>query len=171
MKKKGINLHYIILTLILQVFSVAVPVSAISDAQKDVISGHCEAIRDNLKDTQRSDSRIMMDVGGYYEAILMNFVTPLNMRLVENNLLNTGLINNQNDFNQTRMDFVASYIEYQRKLEELILSDCKSEPEKFYDKLAEVRIKRKKVADGAVKLRKLTSEHMKLVKNLEASYD
>lgn len=167
MKKKGISLHYITLSLILQVFGISAPVMAISDAQKEVISTYCGAIHDNLRDLQRSDSRMMMDIGHHYEVILANFITPLNLRLVENNLPDTDLINNQNIFSQTRIDFVASYVDYQKSLEELLAFDCKKEPEEFYEKLEGVREKRKIVADGTTKLGRLAKEQVKLVKVLE----
>lgn len=169
MKKKAISSHYIILMLILQVFGAATPVNAISETQKNAIYDRCEIIHDNLRDLQRSDSRVRVYLGRYYETILSKFIMPLNVRLVENNLPGTGLINNQNDFNVTRADFVNSYIDYQKGLEDLTLFDCKAEPEKFYEKLVEVRTKRAKVAEKAAKLKKLAGVQVKLVQELEAS--
>lgn len=168
MKKKRIFFCYIIFTLILQVFGGFTSVMAISEAQKNAIFDHCEAISDNLKDVQRADSRTRVYLGRYYETILTKFIMPLNLRLVENNLPGTGLINNQNDFNKTRADFVSNYIEYQKSLEELVAFDCKADPEGFYEKLVEVRKKRAVVAGETTQLRKLAGEQINLVKALEA---
>ena len=167
MKKKGISSYYITLMLILQVFGATIPVSAITETQKNAIYDHCEAIRDNLKDLQRSDSRVRVQLGRYYETILSKFIVPLNVRLVENNLPGSGLINNQNDFNATRSSFIDSYIDYQKGLEELTLFDCKAEPERFYEKLVEVRAKRATVAEKTAKLKKLAGAQVKLVQELE----
>ena len=168
MKKKRISLYYITLMVFCQLCLGFTPVAAISEAQKNAIFDHCEAIVDNLKDLQRSDSRARVYLGRYYETVLTKFIMPLNLRLVENNLPGTELINNQNDFNKTRADFVANYVEYQRSLEELVAFDCKAEPEGFYKKLVEVREKRAVVAGETTRLRKLAGEQMNLVKTLEA---
>lgn len=142
--------------------------SALSDGQIAVIREQCESIRDDLKALQRSDSRARVYLGRYYETILTKFITPLNVRLVENNLSSTDFIDNQNDFNRTKTNFVIDYIEYQKVLEDLTLSDCNKEPEKFYEKLVNARAKRKIVVEDTVKLRKLISKHLELVNGLEA---
>lgn len=171
MKKKSISLYYITLMVFCQLISVFVPVlvtSAISEEQKSAVSGHCEIIRDNLKEVQRADSRMRVYLGRYYETILTRFIMPLNLRLVENNLPGSGLIGNQNEFNTAQTDFKNDYIEYQKGLEELVAFDCKAEPEKFYEKLEVVRDKREVVAKDTTRLQKLASEQVKLVRDLEA---
>lgn len=171
MKKNGLSLYYITLMLILQVFggltAISTPVSAISEEQKTTVSSHCEVIKDNLKEVQRNDSRARVYLGRYYEAILSKFIVPLNIRLVENNLSGTSLIRNQNDFNQKRTEFVADYIEYQKSLEELVLMDCKAEPEKFYDELGIVRTRRAAVSQDVKRLLELSFEQVSLVRALE----
>ena len=87
--------------------------------------------------------------------------------MVENNLSSAGLVENQNNFAETKTLFSNDYITYQQGLEELVGMDCKQEPEKFYDKLTTVRQKRKIMVQDVLKMRNLISEHMRLVEGLK----
>lgn len=140
--------------------------SGLSDTQKNTIIDHCDTIKDSLKSLQRVDSRTRVYLGRYYETILTNFITPLNLRLVENNISNTQLLENQTNFANRRVSFVNDFIIYQQALEELVHTDCKNEPVKFYEKLLEVREKRKVVNKDAAKLKGMTDEQVKLVEEL-----
>lgn len=138
----------------------------ITDAQKNTIVDHCDTIKDSLKSLQRVDSRTRVYLGRYYETILTNFITPLNLRLVENNISNSNLLDNQTNFAAKRTNFVNDFISYQQALEELVNVNCKNEPEKFYEKLNVAREKRKTVNKDVTKLKGLTDEQKKLVEEL-----
>ena len=84
---------------------------------------------------QKNDARTRVHLGGRYETILTKFMTPLNVRLLENNLSNVELVENQNDFAGAKTLFNNDYINYQQDLEELVSMDCKKEPAAFYEKL------------------------------------
>ena len=138
-----------------------------TQAQIVVIQDRCDAIHEELKVLQRNDSRARVYLGRYYETILNRFITPLNMRLVENNLSTTDFIDSQNEFNKTRTNFMIDYVEYQKGLEELVAMNCKELPEQFYEKLISVRAKRATVADDTIKLRSLAGKYSELVKGLK----
>lgn len=140
---------------------------AISDIQKDVLVDHCDYIKEDLKRVQREDSKVRVYLGGYYETILTKFITPLNVRLVENNLSSAKFVENQNDFVSVRTLFSDDFITYQKSLEELVGLDCKSEPEKFYDNLKIVRQKRKVMVQDILRIRSLISGHIRLVEELK----
>ena len=140
---------------------------AISDTQKDAIVDRCDYIKEDLKKVQREDSRVRVYLGGYYETILTKFITPLNVRLVENNLSSAKFVENQNDFVSVRTLFSDDFITYQKKLEELVGLDCKSEPEKFYDDLKIVQQKRKVMVQDVLRMRSLISGHIRLVEELK----
>lgn len=142
-------------------------VQAISPNQSAAIVEHCDTIKDELKKVQKEDARVRVYLGGYYETILTKFITPLNVRLVENNLSSAGLVENQNNFAGTKTLFANDFIAYQQGLEELVGLDCKQEPEKFYDKLTTVRQKRKIMVQDVLKMRNLISEHVRLVEGLK----
>lgn len=151
------------------VFSFCVPVNclAISQEQRDAIYEHCEAIRDSLKNVQKIDARTRVFLGSHYETVLSKFIMPLNLRLVENNLSNTGLIDSQSDFATTKSAFSADFVSYQQNLESLIAIDCRAEPEKFYEKLVVVRKKRKAVSLDTDKMRELMMKNIELTERLK----
>lgn len=166
MNKKSLCLYYIIFLVFLQVF---VPnVGAVTDNQKEAVVEKCDVIHDDLKKVQKEDARVRVYLGGYYETILSKYITPLNVRLVENNLSSAGFVENQNKFASERATFSNDFIVYQKGLEELVGMDCKTEPERFYDKLVIVQQKRKMMAQDVLKMRDLISEHIKLVMGLRS---
>ena len=155
------------------IFMATVPTNVwateITTERKNAIIDNCENIKAMLVNLQHEDSRVRVYLGRYYETIISKFITPLNVRLVENNLSSSGLIDNQNDFAKVRADFMIDYIEYQKGLEELVATNCKDEPEVFYEKLEKVRDKRKIVAKDATKIRSLASKQIDLVLKLKES--
>lgn len=146
----------------------AVPCLAISESQEKAIVSKCSEIKEQLKTVQKNDARARVHLGGRYETILTKFMTPLNVRLLENNLSNVELVENQNDFAEAKTLFNSDYINYQQGLEELVSMDCKNEPAAFYEKLDKVRQKRKIVEQDVLKLRNLISKHVRLVTELRS---
>ena len=143
-------------------------VAAISDEQKATIAKHCDDIKSELRLVQRDDAKSRVHLGTYYDKIMSNYVTPLNVKLVENNLSNAGFIDNQNDLAKTKNTFANDFTKYQQMLEELVAMDCKNEPEKFYDELIDVRQRRKTMEQDVLKMRRLISEHISLVENVRS---
>ncbi len=138
----------------------------ISEEKQAKIKENCDEIHVNLKKVQRDDSRVRVFLGEYYEKILENFITPLNVRLVDNNLSNAELVENQNNYSGARTLFVNDFVSYQKELENLVAMNCEK-PQEFYDKLVVVRQKRKVVEQDTLKLRTLISDHLKLVNALK----
>ena len=172
MKKKRICLYYITLMLFCQYLmgvGLVLPVSAvaINGNQRAAIVDHCDEMHENLKTVQKKDRQTRVYLGRLYETILNKFLTPLNVRLVENNLSDAGLIENQSKFAEKKSAFTNDYVSYQQALEEAILADCKNEPEKFYDDLVMARAKRKVVSQDVASLRKLVTEQISLVGKLK----
>ena len=161
MKKMFFVLSFVVTLLI------SVPVGAISKTEAKLVSDHCTVIRDNLKTLQKMDARARVYLGSYYEAILSKFITPLNVRLVENNLSNGDLVENQNDFADARALFSSDFMKSQKGLEELVGMNCKDAPEAFYDKLEIVRQKRKIMEQDVLKMREVISRHIRLVNELK----
>ncbi len=158
--------RFLVLFVIFMVSFFTVPCFAISKNQEKAIVTNCDSIKAQLKNVQKNDARARVHLGGRYEAILTRFMTPLNVRLIENNISNTDLVENQSSFSETKALFVSDYVNYQQELEKLVAIDCKNEPASFYEKLETVRQKRKTVDQDVVKLRSLVSKHIKLVTEL-----
>ena len=144
------------------------PVGAITEKQSNAIHDRCTAIKDSLKLLQKQDARTRVYLGGYYERILSQYIIPLNVRLVENNMADVKLTENQNNFAVAKKAFNDDYIKYQQALEELISIDCKTEMNVFYDKLVKVRTKRKTVNQDVVQMKELMVKHKTLVEGLTA---
>lgn len=187
MKKRCLSFNYTTFFKILQGFLVVLAVfsmiltsltvknawaegeNALTEAQKNTIVDHCDTMRDSLRSLQRVDSRARVYLGRYYETILTSFMTPLNIRLVENNISNNNLMDNQTKFAARRNQFVNDYIAYQQELEDLVNTNCKTEPEKFYQNLLEAREKRATVNRDTVRLRQFADEQKKLVTELQTT--
>ena len=146
---------------------VSAPVMAISSSQQNAIKNKCSEIKTSLVNLQHEDSRARVYLGRYYEIILNKFIIPLNLRLVENNATDTGLMESQSNFSAAREKFVSDYNIYQQYLEELVAINCVEEPVKFYEKLESTRNKRKIVSQDVVKLDTLVGKQINLVKALE----
>ena len=81
-------------------------------------------------------------------------------------MINSGLMDNQDSFSRTRNSFIIDFIEYQKGLEDLVATDCRVEPEIFYNKLVKVRERRKVVESDTVVLKELIMTQLNLVKGL-----
>lgn len=158
---------YLLPVAVLIAMFISLPALAISETQKNSIIDNCASIKQTLEGIQKTDARARVYLGSYYEAILTKYITPLNVRLVENNLSTAELVENQNNFASAKTVFTNDYISYQQNLEELVAIDCKTEPESFYDKLIKVRQKRKIMEQDVLKLRSFLSEHIKLVDGIK----
>ena len=143
--------------------------AGLTSEQETSIKTHCAIIKDNLKNVQYDDSRVRVHLGRYYETILTDFIMPLNVVLVANNISNVDLIENQSDFTAARAKFASDYIVYQKGLEELVSIDCTVEPVRFYNKRMSVRKERAKVKADTVTLRQLTDKQVRLVMNLKGT--
>ena len=148
----------------------ALPAMAVDKKQTEVIEDKCDLIKEKLKEVQRDDAKVRVHLGGRYEAVLSRFILPLNVKLVEKNLSNADFVENQNNFVEAKTTFTNDYITYQQQLEELVAMDCKSEPEKFYEKLVKVRQKRKTMEQDTMLLRNLISKHIRLVTALKEKF-
>lgn len=163
MKKKWLILNCITFMLFCQPI---IGVSAFSEAQKTAISGNCVSIKESLKTTQRVDTRARVYLGGKFEAVLTRFITPLNVKLVENNVSNLKLLENQSEFATAKAFFSNDFVKYQQALEELVNMDCKAEPEAFYEKLLLTRKRRELVKEDTIKLKELLRVNVDLVTEL-----
>lgn len=143
--------------------------SALTPEQEGAISQNCASINQSLKALQKTDARTRVYLGSVYQSVLTDFITPLNLRLVRNNVPNTDLVDDQSDFTKARNNFSHDFIAYSQSLEELIAADCQNHPSEFYDKLESTREKRRVVAEDVAKIQQLITEHTEQVIKLKES--
>lgn len=176
MKKN--NLRALVLAVTVATFGLALPAhaeettgetakSALSEERRGSISQNCGTIRQSLKRLQYSDSRARTYFGAIYETVASKYITPLNVRLVKNDLSSSSLISLQSKIASARSDFSADFIDYSKSLEELISLDCRLEPDDFYAHLRTTREKRAKVAEDMTVLNDLLVSSVKTAEKLK----
>lgn len=160
----------VIITTIFSIFSLfnatVAPVMALTAEQTGAISQNCGSIKQSLKSLQKADSRLRVLLGTTYQTLLINYITPLNLRLVKDNNPNTELTELQATFNAQRDRFSRQFISYSQSLEELIAIDCVNKPEEFYAKLDQARARRANLAQTVAELSDTISQHHTTVLNL-----
>ena len=170
MKKKILSSYCITFMLFCQIalcFGMVANVNALTSRQESAISTKCELIHNSLQSVSANDARVYTNISHYFEIINTRFIVPLNLRLTRNNTPNNALTDLQVSFVNTRADFRATYLDYQRMLEELKNYNCSSNPQEFYTKLVAVREKRASLASYTTKLRGYVSNFVEKVKGLK----
>lgn len=168
--RRKIVVAFTMLTLLLFP-SVNVSAVELSSEQSGAISQNCQSIKQSLKNLQKTDSRTRVYLGSIYQTILTDFITPLNLRLVRNNIPDGDLVDDQSTITSARDKFARDFITYSQSLEELIAIDCQNHPADFYNKLEDTREKRSVVASDVYKLQQLVTDHINsVIKLKEESY-
>lgn len=142
----------------------------LSDEKSDNIRTNCQDIKQSLKRVQNSDRNIRVSLGQSYQLVMADYITPLNLRLVKNNIANSELSNIQSRFASAREDFNRRYIYYSQVLEGLLAADCYNDPGDFYSKLIQTREARASVAESVGILNSIIDEQEQNVIYLRNSF-
>lgn len=137
----------------------AMPVSALSEERSGAISQHCASIKQSLKALQRTDARTRSYLGISYESFLKDFISPLNLRLINANQPSASLTDIHSSLISTRKEFTKKYTTYAQSLEDLISYDCQGDPETFYQKLETTREHRSNLGHTVADIRALLERH------------
>lgn len=143
--------------------------TTLDDNQIGAISQNCATIKQSLRALQRADARTRSYLGSAYERVLSDFITPMDLRLINVNQPNATLTTIHSDIIEARQNFVRDYTIYSQKLEELITHDCQNDPQNFYHTLTDTRAKRSALEKSTEKIRRLFSDHLTAVKKLQNS--
>lgn len=145
------------------------PVSAktLSEEQMGLISSNCPSIKLQLERIQKDDARNRVHLGAQYESIATNLMMNLNLRLVKNGMASAELAEQQTTFMSERDRFKDDYIGYSQELESLINIDCKSEPQKFYNKLVKARNKREDIDKSMKRMNDIIKNHRQSIEKLK----
>ncbi len=123
------------------------------DLQKQLIKIKCSKIKFQIDKTKVNDRLTRVNYGQSYESILNNYMTPINLRLVENRYHKTDLLvkethNFENNLNQFR----SKYKKYYKKIDKLSNINCQENTDEFYKTLKEVQTSRKNVKQEIIEL-------------------
>ena len=147
------------------------PTAALSEEKSGMVSQNCATIKQSLKSLQKTDARSRSYLGTIYETIITKFITPMNLRLIDNSQPNASLTDLHSTILAVRKDFVNEYTSYSQSFEELVSMNCKDNPENFYNKLVETRRKRAEVSSITTNLRNLFAEYLTIVRKLRGNYE
>lgn len=138
----------------------------LNDTERGNISMSCASIQTSLKNIQRNDSKTRVILGTNYQTLLSNYISPLNVRLIKNNLPDSTLISIQSEAITSRNSFTNLFVTYSQRLESLISIDCKNQPDTFYSELENVRFLRSQLEESVNKVNTALSNHLKTVNQL-----
>lgn len=138
----------------------------LNDTERGNISMSCASIQTSLKNVQRNDSKTRVILGTNYQTLLSNYISPLNVRLIKNNLPDSTLISIQSETITSRNSFTNLFVTYSQRLESLISIDCKNQPDTFYSELENVRFLRSQLEESVNKVNIALSNHLKTVNQL-----
>ena len=138
----------------------------LNDTERGNISMNCASIQTSLKNVQRNDSKTRVILGTNYQTLLSNYISPLNVRLIKNNLPDSTLISIQSEASTSRNSFTNLFVTYSQRLESLISIDCKNQPDTFYSELESVRFLRSQLEESVNKVNTALSNHLKTVNQL-----
>ena len=138
----------------------------LNDTERGNISMSCASIQTSLKNIQRNDSKTRVILGTNYQTLLSNYISPLNVRLIKNNLPDSTLISIQSETITSRNSFTNHFVTYSQRLESLISIDCKNQPDTFYSELENVRFLRSQLEESVNKVNTALSNHLKTVNQL-----
>lgn len=141
----------------------------LSTEQSGAISQSCDSIRQSLRKLQKADTKTRSFLGGLYEDFLTDFISPLNLRLVKNNLPSTSLTELHSTFISQRQDFAKKFTLYEQSFEALLSADCQNNPADFYTKLTETRKARTTLEQSTEALRMLLEKHQNAVQTLKGT--
>lgn len=157
------------------IFSIALgfPANAtdveLPEEKLDNIRTNCRDIKQSLKRVQNSDRNIRVSLGQTYQLVMADYITPLNLRLVKNNIPNSDLSSIQSRFASAREAFNRNYITYSQELEALMDIDCSANPQEFYQQLETTRSARATVAETVGILNSIIDEQEQTVTFLRDS--
>lgn len=141
----------------------------ITDETAGLISVTCGSIQLQLKNLQVTDSKMRVYLGAKYEFVLGNLITNLNLRLVKNNLVTDDLASLQSTFSSERDFFKYAFTDYSKALDNLIATDCKSDPYGFHKQLVATRTKREAVRASYLRLKDVLELHRVAVIDLRGT--
>lgn len=140
----------------------------LTDDQKGAISTNCESLKLTLNNLQKVDSRTRSFLGGAYDKLLTNYISPLSLRMVANNQLSTSLTGIHSGILNSKEVFAAQFTSYSQSFEELLKADCKNNPEDFYKKLVSTRKKRTMLESTVTGLRSALGNHYTAVEKFRS---
>ena len=162
-----------IFILLLSLFILPSPVNAeqvqLDDVKKDLVRQNCVTSQVNLQRIQYSDTATRINRGQTYEAILSQFMTPLNSRTASNRLSGEAaqLTQITNSYQQGVRNFKKHYEQYDDAIKNAIKIRCQNKPQEFYNYLKEAQRLRTSISEDVISLDQKIEDYKKIVNDLK----
>jgi uncharacterized protein YpmB len=159
------------ISIFLSIFVVAITAGVVwySSARAEnapMTEAHIERIRANCVEAQStlgqlhaSDALLRVNRGQLYESISTKLMAPLNSRASLNRLNSVNLVSIATNYEGQLVYFRQSYKQYEEAMSQALKINCMNQPVVFYDSVADVRTKRKKVHESTVALHDTIREY------------
>jgi len=100
-----------------------------------LVQNNCQDLKATLDRIHRSDATMRVNRGQFYEALLKNFLTNFNDRLVINDYNNADFATLSDSYRDRLEQFRDNYSTHEKDLDTVIGTDCTKAPGDFYEKL------------------------------------
>lgn len=135
----------------------------ITDTQITSIRNQCGELKATLTRLRQNDTLLRINRGQLYRAIADKLMTPLNKRIASNNLDDSTLVPITATFNDTYQKFYNDYKIYDLALDDVLTTDCQTQPTQFYSALQDAREKRITLGETSQELTDLAVKYKKAV--------
>ena len=142
----------------------------LSDAQRSHIRSECTQIKGSLSQLHATDALLRVNRGQVYESLVNKLMAPFNGRLSSAGLDNKAMATHIEQYQTALTAFRTDYITYEKKIAELLRTDCSSEPTKFYQLVLDARERRKTVHEDVVRLHQIIDDYGNSVSDFLLNY-
>lgn len=161
--KSGMNIQR---TAIVTMLALAVLVSPLVRAEGqpldaaalDVIRTNCVNTQVNLQRLQQSEKPTRINRGYLYDTLL-KLMANFNSRVAQNKIDSPELLSITSEYERQLKSFTATYTKYDESLSTLTSMDCRANPARFNDTLAQTRQLRSSLAQTIDALDTLLSRY------------
>lgn len=143
----------------------------LSDAHIARIKAECAGAFVSIDQLHRSDARLRVNRGQYYEYISTKLMAPLNSRIAFNRLDGTALIAATTQYEKALSQFRSDYITYEQAVARVLKVNCYDEPQRFYELVMDARQKRGVVHEDVVLIHQYIDEYQAAFRTFRADYE
>lgn len=118
----------------------------------DAIRQRCVTTQSELALLHSNDTLLRVNQGQRYESLMSRLMSPMNSRLVLNRYDAEGFVRITNQYEKKLTTFRSNWVAYEKRLQQTFSSNCRDDPEKFYNDIQTVRSLRKTLRQNVVDL-------------------
>ena len=133
------------------------------------LEDNCDTIKTTLRRIHTNDALLRVNMGQMYSGLSSQFMARLNSRLAINRINSPELVDITGRFEEQRIEFSKNYTSYESAMSDLINTDCRNQPVKFYAALLKARDERANLSISVRAMNSRVSEYQVGVENLQQS--